>query len=62
MKNEKVALVFFAYIIGFTTAFIAFAINDNDYSKKYVAASKTYPEFVNDSGEVQQNSSEVEVV
>lgn len=32
MKNEKVALVIFAYIIGFTTAFIAFAINDKSQS------------------------------
>ena len=62
MKNEKVALVFFSYIIGFTTAFIAFAINDNDYSKNYVANPKTQPESVNGGDKVQQNNSAIEVV
>lgn len=62
MKNEKVALVFFAYIIGFTTAFIAFAINDNEYSKKDMAAFKKHPEVVAHTDRVQQNNSGVEVM
>ena len=62
MKNEKVALVFFAYVIGFTTAFIAFAINDNENSKGDAIAVRKYSEIVEHTDKVQQNNSGVEVV
>ena len=56
MKNEKVALVIFAYIIGFTTAFIAFALNYDGKSKHDFAVSKTDYKEVAHADEVQTNS------
>lgn len=39
MKNEKITLVFLAYVIGFTTALIIFAMDDGDQdtNELYVA-------------------------
>lgn len=59
MKNEKVALVFFAYIIGFTTAFIAFALSDKGYSVDATLAAKSYPEEGTNINKVQNHNIEV---
>lgn len=62
MKNEKVALVFFAYIIGFTTAFIAFAIDNNDYSKNDYEYRNKYSVTNESKNEIAQSQNEVEVL
>lgn len=64
MKNEKVTLVFFAYIIGFTTAFIAFAINDNKYSDNDIVAYEDHSEIVKPTNHnpVLQNQSALKIV
>lgn len=54
-RHEKIALIVVAYVIGFTSAFIAFGINDYTAEKKGIDTNNAQA-FINQSANVRHTS------